>query len=82
MEVNDVLLEILSEVKKLSSEQATTNAKLENCVKTTDRQEVDIKQLQNTGVEVQKHSTIIKGMLWVYGLVIAGVIGKYITTKI
>ena len=81
MEVNEVLLEILSEVKKLSSEQATTNAKLEACIKMTDRQESDIRILQANDSEVHKHGVILKGMLWMYGLIIAGIVGKIIGSK-
>lgn len=82
MEVNEVLLDILNEVRKISSEQSSTNAKLEACVKMTDRQEEDIKALQITDNEVHKHGVILKGMLWVYGIIFSGVLVKYIASKV
>ena len=81
MEIDQVLYEILSEVRKLSAEQSAVNAKLENCIKTTDRQDSDIRQLQVVANDTHRHSLILKAMVWVYGLVIAGFIGKFLTSK-
>lgn len=82
MEINEVLLEILSEVKKLTSEQSTTNAKLEACIKMTDRQDIEIRTLQANNTEVHRHGVIIKGMLWMYGIIISGLIVKFFSSKL
>ena len=81
MEVNEVLLEILDEVKKLAVEQASVNARLEACVLMTNRQDADIKVLQVNDSEVHKHGVILKGMLWMYGLIVAGLVGKLLSSK-
>ena len=81
MEVNEVLLEILDQVKRVANEQSAFNARLESVSKITDRQEVDIKELQVVSQDVHRHGVILKGFLWVYGLIISGVLVKLISSK-
>lgn len=78
IDVNDIHLEILEEIKKLAVEQATLKATIEAHLVQCDKIEEDIKDLQKDTIKLNKHDFIIKGMLWVYGAIISTLLYKFI----
>ena len=77
--MKDIQLEILEEIKKLAVDHATIKANLESHLKSQERHEEAIEALQNDTKKLAKHDFILKSMLGVYGVIISGFIGKYIS---
>lgn len=81
MQITDLQKEILDEIKKIAVDQSTLKANIESYMKQTDKHEVQLQKIEEKLTEVNKHGVIIKGMLWVYGLIVSLLIGKYITNR-
>lgn len=80
--MDEILMEILSEVKSLAIKHAEIGSKLDAALMIDDRQEKDIQLLKESVKSVHEHGVIIKAMLWVYGIVVSLIvsreIGRYI----
>lgn len=76
--MDDILVEILTEIKNLSVQHAETKTLLEAHIACDKDQDKQIEEIQSNVKDVKTHGTIIKGMLWVYGIIVSLLISKEI----
>jgi hypothetical protein len=76
--MDEVLYEILQEVKNLSVQQAELRAILEGHKNSDAKQDIEIAELRESVKSVREHGVIIKAMLWVYGIIVSFIISKEI----
>lgn len=80
MTVNDIQHEILAEIKDLSVQQATFSTKLDSYLENQHRLENDIIALKEAIKPISRHESILKGFLWIIGIMIPAFIYKFIKT--
>jgi len=80
-DVDEIQQEILREIKHLSIDQATIKAKLDSYLTNQDRLETSLKDVKKEVNKVSRHEYIIKGMLWVYGVLFSFVLYKFFPSR-
>lgn len=74
--MNDLQHEILAEIKDLAVAQATLSTKLDSYLECQTKLEVDVIALKEGIKDVSKHDFILKGTLWLYGIILSAFIYK------
>ena len=79
--MDDLQLEILSQVKDLAVSQATLAAKLDSYLEYQTKLEEKLNVVVHDNKKISKHDFIIKGILWMYGLLVSAYVYAFFSNR-
>lgn len=77
--MDEILYEILEEVKGLAVKHAEIKGLLDAHIQKDIKQDAEIADLKDSVKSVREHGIIIKGMLWVYGIIVSLIVSREIS---